>query len=155
MKHLSIAAALAITLLAAAPASAGPVSAQGVTRGEVADILAAHGMPAKLATDSKGNEIVSSSVAGINFDVYFYDCNSGRCSSIQFAAGWTNSSASQARINEWNTTKRYLRVYSKPGKIVWAEQDLVVSRGSSENIDDCLTWWEKKMITQFKTFMNL
>jgi hypothetical protein len=67
----------------------------------------------------------------------------------------TNSSASQARINEWNTTKRYLRVYSKPGKIVWAEQDLVVSRGSSENIDDCLTWWEKKMITQFKTFMNL
>jgi hypothetical protein len=140
--------------LAAAPASAGPVSAQGVTRGEVADILAAHGMPAKLATDSKGNEIVSSSVAGINFDVYFYDCNSGRCSSIQFAAGWTNSSASQARINEWNTTKRYLRVYSKPGKVVWAEQDLVVSHGSSENIDDCLTWWEK-MSTQFNTFMNL
>ena len=125
-----------------------------MTRGEVADILAAHGMSAKLATDSKGNEIVSSSVSGINFDVYFYDCNGGRCSSIQFAAGWTNSNASQARINEWNTTKRYLRVYSKPGKVIWAEQDLVVSRGTTENIDDCLTWWEK-MITQFKTFMKL
>ena len=116
--------------------------------------LGAHGMSAKLATDSKGNEIVSSSVSGINFDVYFYDCNAGRCSSIQFAAGWTNSSASQARINEWNTTKRYLRVYFKPGKIIWAEQDLVVSHGTTENIDDYLTWWEK-MITQFKTFMKL
>ena len=154
MKHSAIAAALAFALLAAAPASASPVTAQGVTRGEVAEILAAHGMPAKLKNDSKGNEIVSSSVSGINFDVYFYDCNSGRCSSIQFAAGWTNSNASQARINEWNTTKRYLRVYSKPGKIIWAEQDLVVSQGTTENIDDCLTWWEK-MITQFKTFMKL
>jgi len=71
-----------------------------------------------------------------------------------WAAGWTNSSASQARINEWNTTKRHLRVYFKPGKVIWAEQDLVVSHGTTENIDDYLTWWEK-MITQFKTFMKL
>jgi hypothetical protein len=154
MKHLSIAAALAITLLAAAPASAGPVSAQGVTRGEVADILASHGMPAKLATDSKGNEIVSSSVSGINFDVYFYDCNGGRCSSIQFAAGWTNSNASQARINEWNTTKRYLRVYSKPGNVIWAEQDAVVGRGTTDNIEDYVTTWGT-MLVQFKEFMKL
>ena len=154
MKHSGIAAALAIALWAAAPALASPIGDQGVTRGEMAEIMAAHGMPAKLNKDSKGNEIVSSSVAGINFDVYFYDCNAGRCSSIQFAAGWTNSSASQAKINEWNTTKRYLRVYSKPGKVIWAEQDAVVSRSSTENIEDCLTWWEK-MITQFKPFMNL
>ena len=103
----------------------------------------AHGLPAKLDKDSKGNEIVKSSYSGINFDVYFYDCASGRCSSIQFAAGWTNSNASQARINEWEHHQRYLRVYSKPGKIIWAEQDLVVSRGTTENIDDCLTWWER------------
>ena len=44
MKQSGIAAALAFALLAAAPASASPVTAQGVTRGEVAEILAAHGM---------------------------------------------------------------------------------------------------------------
>ena len=90
----------------------------------------------------------------INFDVYFFDCNDNRCGVIEFAAGGSNSSASAARIYEWNTTKRDLRVYSKPGKVIRAEQDVVVTRGTTENIDDYLALWPK-MIVQFKTFMNL
>ena len=80
--------------------------------------------------------IVKSSYSGINFEIYFYDCASERCAAIQFAAGRSNSSVGEARINERNTTKRYIRVYSKPGKLIWAEQDQVVSHGSNENIDD-------------------
>ena len=154
MKYSGFAAVLAIALLTAAPALAGPVAAQGVTREEIVALMSADGLPARIDKDSKGNVIVKSQFAGINFDVYFYDCEADRCRSIQFAAGWSNSHASAARINEWNTTKRYLRVYSKPGRVLWAEQDAVVSRGTTENIDDALTWWER-MITQFKTFMNL
>jgi hypothetical protein len=100
------------------------------------------------------NVIVRSRVSEINFDVYFFDCTDNRCGAIQFAAGWSNSSASEARINEWNTTKRYLRVYSKPGKAIWAEQDVLVTRSTTENLDDCLALWPK-MIVQFKTFMKL
>jgi hypothetical protein len=38
--------------------------------------------------------------------------------------------------------------------VIWAEQDIVVTRSTTENIDDCLALWPR-MLTQFKTFMNL
>ena len=113
-----------------------------------------HGLPARIDKDSKGNVIVKSRVAEINFDVYFFDCTDGGCREIQFAAGWTNSTASLAKINEWNTQKRYLRVYSKPSKVIWAEQDAIVGRGTTENIDEYLTTWAT-VIAIFKTFMKL
>lgn len=154
MKHLSLAAVLAIALLTAAPALASPLTEQGVTRELMVEIMTRHGLPARIDKDSKGNVIVKSRVAEINFDVYFFDCTDGGCREIQFAAGWTNRTASPAKINEWNTQKRYLRVYSKPGKVIWAEQDAIVGRGTTENIDEYLTTWAT-VIAIFKTFMNL
>ena len=154
MKHLHVAAVLAVTLTAAVPALASPIGKQGITREEMVEIMLADGLPARIDKDSNGNVIVKSNVAGVNFDVYFFECTESRCGDIQFAAGWTNSNASIARINEWNTTKRYLRVYSKPGKVLWAEQDVVVTNGTTENIDDYITTWGT-MLVQFKEFMNL
>jgi hypothetical protein len=154
MKHLSLAAVLTIALLAAAPALASPLTEQGVTRELMVEIMTRHGLPARIDKDSKGNVIVKSRVAEVNFDVYFFNCTDGGCREIQLAAGWTNSTASQAKVNEWNTNKRYLRVYSKPGKVIWAEQDAIVGRGTTENIDEYLTTWAT-VIAIFKTFMNL
>lgn len=154
MKHLSLAAVLTIALLAAAPALASPLTEQGVTRELMVEIMTRHGLPARIDKDSKGNVIVKSRVAEVNFDVYFFNCTDGGCREIQFAAGWTNSTATTAKINEWNTNKRYLRVYSKPGKVIWAEQDAIVGRGTTENIDEYLTTWAT-VIAIFKTFMNL
>src|SRR5450755_4829518 len=111
MKHLNLATVLAIALTTAAPAGAETLTAQGVTREKMVAIMIRHGLPARIDKDSKGNVIVKSRVAEVNFDVYFFDCTDGGCREIQFAAGWTNSTASQAKINEWNTNKRYLRVY--------------------------------------------
>jgi hypothetical protein len=116
MKHLSLAAVLAVTLSAAAPAVASPLTEQSVTRELMVEIMTRHGLPARIDKDSKSNVIVKSRVAEVNFDVYFFDCTDDGCREIQFAAGWTNSTASQAKINEWNTTKRYLRVYGSSAK---------------------------------------
>ena len=154
MKHLSSAAVLAIALTAAAPAAAETLTEQGVTREQMVKIMTAHGLPARIDKNSSDNVIVKSRVDDINFDVYFFDCNDASCREIQFAAGWSNNTASADKINEWNTTKRYLRVYSKPGKVIWAEQDVLVTRGTTENLDDCLALWPK-MIVQFKTFMKV
>jgi hypothetical protein len=154
MKHLIFAAVVAAALMSAMPAFASPLNEQGITREEMVEVMLADGLPAKIDKDSRGNVIVRSRVSDINFDVYFFDCTDNRCGAIQFAAGWSNSTASEARINEWNTTKRYLRVYSKPGKVIWAEQDVLVTRSTTENLDDCLALWPK-MIAQFKTFMKL
>jgi hypothetical protein len=154
MKHLSSAAVLAVALLTAAPAMAETLTEQGVTREKMVAIMTRHGLPARIDKDSKGNVIVKSRIIDINYDVYFFNCTDGGCREIQFAAGWTDSTASLDRINEWNTTKRYLRDYSKPGNVIWAEQDAVVGRGTTDNIEDYVTTWGT-MLVQFKEFMKL
>src|SRR5664279_2225801 len=154
MKHLSSAAVLAVALLTAAPACAETLTEQGVTREKMVAIMTRHGLPARIDKDSKGNVIVKSRIIDINYDVYFFDCTDAGCREIQFAAGWSNSKASQDKINEWNTTKRYLRAYSKPNKVIWAEQDVIVGRTTTENIDEYLTTWAT-VIAIFKKFMDL
>ena len=154
MKHLSSTAVLAIALTAAAPACAETLTAQGVTREKMVAIMIRHGLPARIDKDSSDNVIVKSRVDDINFDVYFFDCNDASCREIQFAAGWSNNTASADKINEWNTTKRYIRAYSKPGKVIWAEQDVIVGRTTTENIDEYLTTWSSAL-ARFKEFMNL
>ena len=154
MKRLSIAAGLAVALSAAAPALASPLPEAGITREHMVQVMAQHGLPARIDKDSNGNVIIKSRVAGVNFDVYFFDCSDAGCREIQFAAGWSNSEIPQSKVNEWNTTKRYLRVYTKPGKVIWAEQDAVVGRGTTENIDECLHTWGT-VIVIFKKFMGL
>jgi hypothetical protein len=149
-----ILAALLATTLSAGPAAARELPKRGVSREQMVEIMKNHGLPARIDKDDRGQVIVRSRVAGINFDVYFFHCIDGACREIQFAAGWNNSTATPGKINEWNTTKRYLRVYWKPGKIIWAEQDAIVGRGTTENIDDYLTTWESA-ITTFKQYMKL
>ena len=154
MNHIKFAAVLAAGLLTAAPAVAFDLPERGVSREQMVDIMTKHGLSAKIQKDDRDNVIVRSRVGGINFDVFFFHCVDGACREIQFAAGWSNSDASPGQVNEWNTTKRYLRVYWKPNKVSWAEQDAIVGRGTSENIDDYLTTWED-VITEFKRFMKL
>ena len=146
---------LAATLLAAAPASAGPLPQSGISFQQMVEIMTRHGLPATISRDSNGVQIITSRVININFDVYFYECQNGFCRDIQFAAGWSNATgATPDRVNEWNTTKRFIRAYWKPGNVVWAEQDARISLGSTENIDEDLTLWPQ-MLGEFKTFMHL
>ncbi len=155
MKRTIVCAGIAVALLAAVPAFATPVPQGGVTLEDMAGILSKAGMPATITKDSNGRRIVTSKAVGVNFDVYLYQCNQdNRCADIQFAAGWTNAHVNAERVNEWNTTKRFLRVYYKPGDILWAEQDARVLRGTIENINECLAFW-KVLLGEFKTFMKL
>jgi len=154
MTYAKLAAVLAIGFLAAAPAAAFELPARGVSREQMVEIMTKHGLTARIDKDDNGNVIVRSKVAGINFDVYFFHCVDDSCREIQFAAGWNKADVTPGKINEWNTTKRYLRVYWKPNNVVWAEQDAIVGLGTSENIDEYLTTWED-VITEFKSFMKL
>jgi hypothetical protein len=144
---------LALLLPASTPVFAAPVRADGITPQEMVEIMTARGLPARINHDSNGALIVSSRVADVNFDVYFYQCENSRCRDIQFAAGWNNTHATPERVNEWNTTKRFVRVYWKPGNIVWAEQDARISRGTTENIDEQLALWPQ-MLLELKKFMR-
>ena len=154
MKSKLVPATLVLALAAAAPAFATPVPARGISPEQMVQLMTKRGLPAKIGKDSNGTLIISSRVVDVNFDVYFYECASNYCRDIQFAAGWSNSTAAPERINEWNTTKRFVRVYWKPGNVIWAEEDARISRGSTENIDEQLALWPQ-MLIEFKQFMHL
>ncbi|HEY5008190.1 MAG TPA: YbjN domain-containing protein [Caulobacteraceae bacterium] len=143
----------------AATASARDIPSGGLTYEEVASWLRASGYPATIKPDTSDGaksyeRIVSSSVDGVNYDIYFYGCIKGRCDSIQYAAGWPSSRGSLDRINGWNTAKRYIRAYSTASGQYWAEYDIDVSPGGTyEQLDHTLTRW-RSIIGEYKTYMG-
>ncbi len=108
-------AALALALATAAPAAAAPIPNGGVTVEDMVRFLQSKGYKAEIKTGSTGRYIASAT-AGVNFDVYFYDCVSSRCASVQFEAGFNlTNGITTAKINEWNRDKRYLKAYVDSG----------------------------------------
>ena len=122
-------AALALTLMATAPAAAGPIPNGGVTVEDMVRFLQSKGYKAEIKSGTNGRYIASAS-SGINFDVYFYDCVSGRCASVQFEAGFDLANGiTTTKINEWNRDKRFGRVAIGPDQKVWVSQAVVCGDG--------------------------
>lgn len=106
--RIAAAAALASLALAAHPAAARELSDGGVTAGEVADALQARGLRAEIGRDDSGDPKIRSTSDGVEFSVYFYDCEAGRCGSIQFAAGFDlKKGMALADMNTWNRKYRF------------------------------------------------
>ena len=154
----AIAAALTLGTLAGT-ASARDIPNGGLTYEEVASWLRASGHTATVKPDpSTGagpeERIVSSSIDGVNYDIYFYGCSAGRCDSIQYAAGWPSSPGSLDRIAAWNLSKRYIRAYSTASGQYWAEYDIDVSPGGTyEQLDHTLVRW-RSIIGEYKAYMS-
>jgi len=123
-------AALALAL----PAAAKSINNAGLTRGEVAAFLKSKGYPVTATKDDNGLSILKSTTpAGVNFDVYFFDCNdAGRCPSIQFAAGWSmQSPVDREKLNVWNREHRYMRAYVQDAGALYGEVDMIIAPGGS------------------------
>lgn len=157
MARSGLAFALALVIAgAAAPAwAATDLPSGGVTRQEVADWLTRSGHSAKVSTLSTGSRVVSSSIGGVNFDIYFYSCTGERCRGLQYAAGWSGMESTELdTINSFTRDNRYLRVY-KSGGSVWAEYDIDVAPGATwEQLDDSLAL-ANDLFTRFKKHFGL
>lgn len=108
----TVAAVLTLGLLAlsAAPAAARPYPSGGVTPEEVAVVMRAAELPVTLETDDQGDPTIKTSYKKVNWRVYFYKCEDGRCASLQFSAGYDfEDGLTYRKINEWNFTKRFAR----------------------------------------------
>jgi len=147
----SIAAALLMVVFATAMAQARDLPEKGVTFDDMATWLRAQGSDAKVTTDSLGNKIVASDGGG--FNIYLFDCDSDRCGSVQFAAGFrTDGKIRLDRVNEWNRDKRWARAYLDKSKNLWVEADFdLVPGGTYELLNDELATW-KKVLENFRGF---
>jgi hypothetical protein len=148
-------------VLSAQPVAARDVPVGGMTAQDVATWLQAAGYSATVKPDptTPGDQIISSTISGTNYDIYMYACTSGRCRSLQYAAGWNigagDSSGITAKILSWNREKRYIRAYlSESGKSYWGEYDIdIYPGGTYELLDHSLERWGS-VISDFKTYMG-
>ncbi len=151
-----VAAALALAFASAPIAHARDISNDGITYDDVVAWLKAKGQNATITQDARNNKIVSTDIGGVKFGIYFFDCNNGKCGSLQFAAGFQrNNKTVLQRVNEWNRTKRWGRVYLDDSNGIWVEMDNDLTPGGTYEIldDEYATW--KKVVEGFKSFFSL
>lgn len=108
---LSVMALAALTAAWAGPSSAQNVRAQDP--GTVVSALQGAGYTANLGTDKLGDPMISSSLNGTVFQIFFYNCKDNRdCATVEFHSGYDlPTSPSLDLINEWNRTKRFARAF--------------------------------------------
>jgi hypothetical protein len=146
--------------LAAQPATARDLPTGGMTAQEVAAWLTAGGYSAAVKPDptTPGDQIISSTINGVDYDIYMYACTAGRCKSLQYAAGWPVSAAGSVdvatKIMAWDRENRFLRAYiSGSGQNFWGELDIDISPGGTyEGLDRSLARWSA-VVGSFKTYM--
>lgn len=155
MKHALVSLLSALLLVAGwvHPVDARDLPAGGMTSAEVAAWLRNASYPATVKPDptTPGDEIISSSVDGINFDIYMYQCTSGRCKSLQYVAGWPASpNIATDRTNAWNRGHRFCRAYLTTGGSVYCEFDIDIDPGGTyEALDHSLVRW-RAVVGDFK-----
>src|SRR5262245_5158576 len=123
----SVILGLCVSAALAAPAFADDLPAGGLTREEVMNWLQAKGYKVSIKYDdtAKDNYVDTTSL-DVNWNIYFYACDSStnRCKSIQYSAGWSDSPITDATLNTWNRTKRYIRAYHNSSASVYGEYDI-------------------------------
>lgn len=134
--------------------SAGPLPEGGVTVAEVAGVMRGLQLQVDQRTDKQGNPLINSTVSGLRFGVYFYQCKAQRCGSIQFSAAFEGAShVKVARVMEWNRTKRYARAFLDSGTL-FVEMDMDVKRGATtEALANNLERWAA-VVDQFPAFFE-
>lgn len=143
MKPLAAAAIACAVAFTALPAAAVTYSPKGVNAEEVGAVLRARGLPVEITTDSGGDPMIRSSSEGLNWLVYFYDCRNGRCTSIQFTAGFDlDDGTTYAKANEWNFTKRFGRAALDDEMDPYVRYDIDTAKGyTSESMAYALETW--------------
>ena len=127
----------------------------GVTAGEVADALQGKGLKAEIGKDAGGDPKITSGADGSNFSIYFYGCNSGRCHSYQFAAGFDQKNGmALSEINKWNSEYRFGHGYLDSDNDPHVLMDADVEHGATtEAISNNVERWEAVLVG-FKKFIN-
>jgi hypothetical protein len=139
MRPLLLAAAASLVL--GGGAQARPINDKGMTLEEVSAWVKASGYEPKIAKTSDGESYVTTKTKdGINFDVDLYDCEAGRCRALQFTVSFDlKAPLAPGKANDWNRTKRYLRMYlDKDGDAVFQYDANVAPGGTFEALDDDL-----------------
>ena len=145
-----------VPLLVAVLNLASPVLAQ--VRGDpdvVAGLMTGAGMKVTHTTSAEGAPMLESSVDGVDFVVYFYECMP-ICASMQFSAGFDLDEAMPMEMaNLWNRDRRFGKVYLDRSGDPFVEMDIgLAGEGiGRENFKDALETW-RVVLSEFRSYIN-
>lgn len=148
-KLVPVAAALCLL----ATASAGQVVG---TADSIAEALTDYGLKVERETDAEGAPKLLTRIEGTRFTIWFYDCDDGPCTSLQFSAGFDlNDPLSASKMNEWNRDKRFGKAWIDDEGDPFLEMNVALgAEGVSANsFDLSLDMWRIAM-GQFRNFID-
>jgi hypothetical protein len=137
----AVAAFAALALGGPVAAQARPIPKEGLAIEDVIAFLVAQGFEPKVERTDDGTRYVQAQAAnGVKFEVDLYDCEASKCRAVQFLSSFDlKEPMSLDKANEWNRTKRYIRVYLDPaGDPIFAYDANVAPGGTYEALQDDL-----------------
>jgi hypothetical protein len=137
-------------------APTGPIPGAGLSADDIAKWLQSEGYKAQISTNSDGSKTVNSATGGTNFNVDMYDCHSKpTCTAIQFNVGFDTKGAWNAtKMNDYNSSKRWVRAYVDDKDDPWLEEDIdLIPGGTWESLDDQFGIW-RQMLGDFEKYIN-
>jgi len=111
----------------------------------VANALRDAGYKAELKTNAKGEPYIESSANGSSFTIEFYNCTGlVDCTSYQFASWYKPEPLfTPAFANEWNLTKRFLKVaVDKDGNLNEYMDFTATGKTTFANFADIVDWYQ-------------
>lgn len=111
---------------------------------EFLTLMESDGFAGELSVDGEGDPMVVGRLNGVEYNVYFYDCDmKKRCTSFEFHTAWVNNgSTTMQDMNNWNQSHRFGTAFLDPdGDPAVSYSFLVKGGASTELVKDCLDWW--------------
>ena len=131
----------------------------GVVPQDMVRLLQKWGYTAELKTDQQGEMEIVSTLEGLTYVIFFYDCNRvapGKCLSYQFWAGFRDLDPpiTLGKLNEWNEKQRWTTCSTEGTGRVRLKMS-VNPRGAllEQNFRNWLTWWQRSL-ADFKKHIN-
>lgn len=112
---------------------------------KLAAVIQSLGFQAKLEKDNVGDPVIRSSSSGVDFSIYFYDCESNkRCKSLHFTAGYdVPDGTSLEAMQEWNAEKRFASAYLDEEGDPFLQMDINTDGGiTQENFESWVDLWQ-------------
>jgi len=161
--HMKTGIAVASLLLAAslgARASAQEIPKAGVTTEEFVNFMSGIGETTTVeANDSKvivpnaNPSVIVSKVGDIEYDIQLYDCKGGRCTTLEYAAGWNDCTIAAESVSQWNAQRRWIKGYIT-NNTCYADFDIIIAPGTTyAYLAETLALW-KDMVPYYLNYLN-
>lgn len=139
---MATAAAPAVAQTAPAPAAAQP----GLAIADVRSWIAARGGDVSEVQRDSGQTFISVRDGQMTWAVFFYGCNAGVCSDIQYAAFFSNDGVTLDKVNAWNREQRFLKAFYAPadadgGPTATVQYDLLLQPGGVDQLTNPTAVW--------------